>query len=119
MSWRARLVCDACIHPCQGGGEWSYTGNVGPMICEALGVADAQDALPASTGSWHARLDGLRGDRGADLLNRILRRLEANPARFEAMNPPNGWGTYDGLLKVLSDMRDAVGEYPSHWEVHW
>ena len=41
---------------------------------------------------------------------------EQDPDRFVAMNPDNGWGDYDGLVKVLTDMCSAVPEWPTTWK---
>lgn len=38
--------------------------------------------------------------------------LLAEPARFEMLNPDNGWGTYDGLVKFVSAYLAACGDYP-------
>lgn len=32
-----------------------------------------------------------------------LERLRADPKTFKALNPPNGWGNYDGLVQFVSD----------------
>jgi hypothetical protein len=34
------------------------------------------------------------------------------------MSPSNGWGDYDGFVKVLTSMRDAVPEWPTTWRVN-
>lgn len=77
----------------------NYTSNVAPMWGDALGhrLADlkektASDALPA--------------------LQRAVAALEADPAKYEAMNPPNGWGDYQGALDYLRRLRDACAEHP-------
>ncbi len=66
--------------------------------------------------SWYEVLDGCSGPMGAELLDAAIRELEAHPALYRAMDPPNGWGSYDRLLPVLRGMRDAVPEWPTVWE---
>lgn len=134
MSWDAWLRDDRGHDE----GDWNYTHNTSCMIYAVL--EDAGVELPASTrpcrwldrvenvwhdapdghGSvaWWEHLNGMDGPSGAAYLNTIIRGLEADPARFEAMNPENGWGSYDTLLKVLTDMRNAVPEWPTKWSAN-
>lgn len=127
MSWDADLwsgteVCrcqsDMCPHKLLK--EWNYTHNCNGM---ANAVLDADyEQVPVFTEvfgkgrtSWWKRLDGLAGPDGAALLDHIIKGLEAEPDRFRAMNPENGWGDYDSFVKVLIDMRDSVPEWPTTW----
>ena len=133
MSWDASLYCNACGH-CIG--DWNFTHNTSVMIYSVL--AEASYELPASTlecwglprdadgklthypdghgtVAWWEHLDGMTGPEGAAYLDLIVTRLEANPVRFRAMNPENGWGSYDTLLKTLREMRAAVPEAPCEW----
>lgn len=41
-----------------------------------------------------------------------LAALLAEPEKFEALNPPNGWGDYDGLVEFVSGYLAACAEYP-------
>lgn len=65
--------------------------------------------------TWWKTLDGMSGPEGAAYLHTIIKGLEADPDRFREMNPPNGWGNYDGLLEKLIEMRNAVPEWPTVW----
>jgi len=67
--------------------------------------------------AWWERLDGATGPAGRDYLATIITGLEADPRRYRAMNPANGWGSYDSLLVVLREMRDAVPDWPTVWSV--
>ena len=104
-------------------GEWNYTTNCSVMIYGAL--RDLGIELPPSDrpsyyladGEWRERddprepwwalLDGASGAEGHFLLRRIVEALEADPERFMALNPLNGWGDYENLLVTLREMRDA------------
>lgn len=134
MSWDADLATTetrTCPH-CGGVleqtrheiGWWNYTHNTNGMIAAAFeavsGEATEQAGGPLGRvigAAWWDRLDGATGEAGREYLSRIIEGLEADPARFQAMNPPNGWGDYDSLLKVLREMRDAVPAEPSIWHV--
>ena len=42
-----------------------------------------------------------------------LQRLRADPIGFKRYDSPNGWGTYDGLVRFVSAYLDACREHPS------
>jgi hypothetical protein len=119
VSWDVDLIDEV-----NGGAliDQNYTHNTSVMIYAVL--ADAGLDLGTYTGptgetrrnSWWAHLNGMPGPVGAAYLNLIIRGLEADPERFRAMNPSNGWGNYDDLVKILTDLRNAVPEWPTRWE---
>lgn len=136
MSWDAYLTCDCCGSTVI---DQNFTHNCNGMAAtaaEEAGVVFPPDtrpcwALPATpdgklthypngrgTISWWKHLDGMSGPEGGAYLAAIIKQLEADPARYRAMNPANGWGDYDNLLTVLTRMRDAVPECRSTWSVH-
>ena len=45
-------------------------------------------------------------------LNAGLNRLKSNPSFFKQFNPPNGWGTYDGLVQFVEDYLNACERFP-------
>jgi len=107
MSWDAYFDCQS----------WNYTHNTNDMIAAAYEAVTAErtdvydDHLISKIigPAWWKRLDGKTGREGAAYLAQIIKGMEADPARFRAMNPENGWGSYDSLLTVLREMR-AAGE---------
>ncbi len=82
----------------------NYTFNVSPMFAKAL---------DSETGpNW--ALYVLNGMKAGDALPRLregVRRMEEEPDVYRAMNPENGWGDYDGALRVL---RSFVAECSLH-----
>jgi hypothetical protein len=85
-------------------GWWNYTHNTSQMIydaCKWAGIDLGEDER------WYQHLDGMNGIAGRRYLDTIIRQLEAEPERYQRMNPPNGWGSYDSLLVVLKEMREA------------
>jgi hypothetical protein len=124
MSWAARLTDDRGHND----GEWGYTHNTNRMINDALDASgvDTADLPVAWFGHrcWWKLLGGMDGPSGAALLHRVITQLEADPDKYRAMNPPNGWGSYDGdgahdpgILALLRQMRAAVPEWPTTWSV--
>jgi hypothetical protein len=46
-------------------------------------------------------------------LNEGLALLKSNPERFTRLNPENGWGTYEGLVRFVADYLAACEAYPA------
>lgn len=46
------------------------------------------------------------------LLRAGLGKLRADPEKFEALNPCNGWGSYDGFVPWVANYLDACEQYP-------
>lgn len=46
------------------------------------------------------------------LLEDGLNRLEASPDEFRKLNPPNGWGDYEGLVRFVRRYLAACRENP-------
>lgn len=90
------------------GGDRNYTSNVSGMWRKALGGVSLGDLLDPDPVA----------ETLVDPLNKAIAEMMESPAIFREMNPPNGWGDYDSLLKVLRDMRDAVPEWPTVWRCH-
>ena len=139
MSWDATLYrvittaqCPECGHALEPPkvteeeiGWWNYTHNTNGMIAAAYEAVSGEQTEqcggplgPVIGAAWWDRLDGASGRDGREYLSQIITGLEAGPARFRARNPPNGWGDYDGLLKVLREMRDSLEDIAAErWHV--
>lgn len=99
-------------------GSWNYTHNCNPMInaaMDAAGIERISDDRGPVTWLWH--IAGMSGPDGAAILHAVIGQFEADPDWFRAMDPENGWGSYDTLLPVLREMRAAVPEWPTSWAV--
>ena len=78
----------------------NYTHNVTPMWREA-GV---YEALYESAGKLACEI--------IPALERGVADMEARPSVYEAMNPENGWGSYDRALPWLRAVLAACRENP-------
>lgn len=58
-------------------------------------------------------LDGMKCKDAIRVLNRAINDLVKNKEEYEKLNPKNGWGSYEGLLKSLKSLRIACLENPS------
>lgn len=88
-----------------GGGEpalidiaWNYTSNCVPMWRAA--------------GADLATFDGQRAELCVEPLLSAIGAMRHDPARFEAMNPPNGWGDYESLLQALMALLRHFRDHP-------
>lgn len=130
MSWNAYLsavtrhsICGSCGHqldvPLLTEYEvesWNYKHNTSCMIYNVLEKAGY---TLSGDQTWWKHLNGMEGKEGREYLRLIVRGLENHPAICIAMNPSNGWGSYEGLLKILREMRDAVDdEYEYVWSAN-
>ena len=88
---------DCC---CPASNDVNVTYNLTPMLREAgLFPAGHRDLM-------HAPCSEVAG--AADS---ALRRLLDDPDRFKAMNPPNGWGTYEGAVDFVRSLRDLCSSW--------
>jgi hypothetical protein len=70
--------------------DWNYTSNCGPMW----------RAAGADLAEFHGKTAG----ECLPVLEAGIAELRANPAKYIAMNPENGWGSYDSLLPRLDEL---------------
>jgi len=119
MSWDADLIDDRGHNE----GSWNFTHNCNGMIAAAMETLgqprppEASRILPIGPAWWYS-LDGKSGPEGKAFLAGIIGALEADPLHFKAMNPANGWGSYEQLLETLRSMRDAVPAWPTTWSAN-
>lgn len=119
MSWDAELI-DADTSKTLA--EWNFTHNTNVMANLVLypntdtSRSVAAEVFSPQNTPWWRLLDGTDGPEGAKLLDRIIAGLRADAARFQELNPANGWGDYDSFLAVLVQMRESI---PVSGSVSW
>ena len=106
-------TCSCCDHKHTRTERVEYfsaniTHNLGRMAEEA-GIYEA---------CWHHdRIGAVKAADLIDLLSTGLAALVADPQRFTKLNPSNGWGDYDGLIRFVDRYLAACREYP-HADIH-
>lgn len=80
--------------------EANYTYNTNRMVRDA-GWPEFPDVGPLSSDELGRKLAS------------VLDAMGGNRRRFEAMNPGNGWGSYESLFDRLSQMRVAAVAHPT------
>jgi hypothetical protein len=85
-----------------------YSANITHNLNRMAGAAGIYEAL------WRPDEIGITtASQLIPLLCDGLQKLVADPARFKALNPENGWGDYDGLVKFVTDYLVACLSYPN------
>ena len=78
---------------------FNLTYNLSPMLRAA--------GMPA----WQDFIGMCAGDAGP-IWQKVADELRADPDKYKAMNPPNGWGDYEGAVEVISALAAACARYP-------
>ena len=102
MSWDVHLEADlGGPEPLRVGDlDANYTWNVGPMFKAAVGEAGLN------------HLDGISAAEMREKCAAILAAFNANPEKFRALNPANGWGNFDGAREFIRTIHDACERAP-------
>lgn len=79
--------------------EANMTYNVAPMFREAVGT---------SPSDW----DGMEAAKVAAICTAILHAFNLEPDRFKKLNPPNGWGDFEGARAFIQLILDACRAAP-------
>ncbi|MFD9950823.1 hypothetical protein ACFWYW_58985 [Nonomuraea sp. NPDC059023] len=78
----------------------NYTANVSVMWRTALG------------GTSLRAFDGANAGESAPALAAAVKAMEGDPECYREMNPPNGWGNYEGALDYLRALAEACATHP-------
>lgn len=98
--------CEGCGCPGHELGSWNLTYNLSPML-RAAGFPGWQETV-----GQLADPQPPTGKRVVPVFEKVLAELRADPDRFRAMNPPNGWGSYEQAVEVFADVVAKVGPHP-------
>ena len=89
--------------------SWNVTHNLGEMARQV----DVGDDLNLYQVLWRPDEHELTlAHEIADYLHVGWMTLTAEPEKYKAFNPPNGWGSYEGLVEFVANYRDACYENP-------
>ena len=99
MSYDIDLVIDTGVEERTVVTVGNYTSNVAGMWKKALGYSLRE-------------LDNKKADSCIEDLRKAIANMEDNPKEYKEMNPPNGWGDYEGALNYLRKLLDACVKNP-------
>ena len=58
------------------------------------------------------KLDGMNCKEALPIINNAIQDMLNNADEYRKLNPKNGWGSYEGLLKTLQEMRNCCESNP-------
>lgn len=103
---------------CQDNRPGNYTYNVDAMFALALG--DPESRVRRVTDIFLHRGDPvlsrflhMRAGDCIEALSEAVTDMRENPAQYIKLNPPNGWGNYEGALEYLQHFLDACNDSPN------
>ena len=107
MSYDVRLAIDTGGEGLVSVTEYrNPTFNLAPMFSAALGI-DMRDY-----GKGRRFLDGMPAAEALPIVTAALSAMALDPARFRALDPPNGWGSYEGAVEFLQWLQKKCIEHP-------
>ncbi len=89
------------------GGQTAYEANITHNVNRMAEAVGCYQEL------W--RPDEIGIERASQLIEPLkagLIALVSDPLRFEALNPENGWGSYDGLVQFVTAYLKACIQHP-------
>lgn len=96
-----------------GNGHRAYCG---PDLNETYNVSGMYFKAFRGTGIGGGEgirdLDGKLASECVEPLRTAIRRMEDEPAVYEALNPENGWGSAQGALQTLRALLEGCVEHP-------
>jgi hypothetical protein len=97
----------AIITPNPGDPDTVFTRNITHNLGNMARASDLYRAL------WHPEsLDAHLAWQLVEPLSLGLGELLADPVRYRRLDPPNGWGDYDGLVSFVTAYLAACREFP-------
>lgn len=91
-------LCEDEDNPLAGCLYWNYTSNCSPMWRAA--------------GADLAEFHGKTTDECVPILRSGIAELANNPEKYQAMNPENGWGSWESLVPRLAELLIALENHP-------
>lgn len=101
------VVCPHCGGTISTDSIGVYDGNITHNLAPMAAKAGVYDAM------WRPDEHGLKlAGQLIEPLKAGLEALRANPAEFRELNPANGWGDYDGLVRFVTNYLAACEANP-------
>src|SRR5437868_1661403 len=84
-----------------------YSANITHNLSDMARAAGIYQAV------WHPEEAGITCAAGLVLpLREGIAKMEADPEKYRAFNPKNGWGSYEGFLQWLKEYLTACEQHP-------
>lgn len=110
MSYDSQVVISKVLH------SDNYTSNVSSMYYDAfkkfakrnLETEEIPTYLIDEDSRWFEVINMCENNRQKIILKAMVDILKANPEKYRAMNPTNGWGDYEGAVDFLQKNYEAL-----------
>jgi hypothetical protein len=123
MSWWIGTEIDAGGTEAAQLSDRNVTYNVAPMFQLALAIPKpgihgggyCRCRYPDGDGSHETGLRALHQapcSEAAGVISAALGRMRADPQAYRAMNPANGWGSYESAMADLEWLLERCAEHP-------
>jgi hypothetical protein len=91
-----------------------YSGNITHNLNKMAMIVELSNGMTLYDVMWRPdEQEGLKYARDiADLLDEGWNILLSDPEKFKMSNPPNGWGSYEGLCDFVYKYRNACWDNP-------
>jgi hypothetical protein len=90
-----------------------YEGNITHNLADMASHVELSNGLTLYQVLWRPDEHELKFARDiSDLLDEGWNILLADPEKYKKYNPPNGWGSYDGLERFVYNYRNACRDIP-------
>jgi hypothetical protein len=90
-----------------------YSGNITHNLGDMAQHVELSNGLTLYQVLWRPDEHELKFARDiSDLLDEGWNILLVDPEKFKNYNPPNGWGSYDGLCNFVYKYRNACWDNP-------
>ena len=101
MSYDVHLEADLGCGPVRVGDlDSNMTWNIAPIVVAACGTSPSQ---------W----DGLTGAEVCALARKVADAIDAEPNKYRALNPPNGWGSAETCQRWMRGIAWACAGAPN------
>lgn len=102
----AERQCEHCGSFVRTIGDELYSANITHNLAAMAKEAGIYEAL------WRPEEIGVtQGGHLVALLRAGLNALEADPDHFKGLNPVNGWGSYDALVRFVRNYLEACEQH--------
>jgi hypothetical protein len=90
-----------------------YSGNITHNLNSMAAAVVLSNGLTLYQILWRPEEHGLKFARDiSDLLDEGWNILLSDPEKYKKYDPPNGWGSYDGLCNFVYRYRNACWDNP-------
>lgn len=95
------------VHICDENGDTIYSANI------THNLVPMANELGVYPWVWRPEENGIeKASQLIPILTAGLVTLAAEPERFKAFNPPNGWGDYEGFVDFIAGYLEACRAAP-------